>query len=60
MKKVLKKGREENLGDWVERISRYLHVNKVSEKELHEILHDVSVTSYTAGSDSAFDIMKRR
>ena len=60
MKKDLKKHNEECLGDWVDRLCEYIHVNKISEKELHEILHEVSVTSYASGSNSAIEIMRRR
>ena len=53
MKKHLKLRKDENLSEWMERLSTYYDNNEVSTKEMSEILREVSVQSYIEGSNAA-------
>ena len=57
MKRELKKQKDESLGQWYERIAP-LCVG-MTAAQLHEVLREVSVTSYAVGSNSAIEIMKK-
>lgn len=57
MKKHLKLRKDENLSQWMERLSTYYDNNEVSTKDFREILHEVSVQSYIAGSNAAISMM---
>lgn len=57
MKKQLKHRKDENLSQWVERLSTYYDNNEVSTKDFREILREVSVQSYIAGSNAATSMM---
>jgi hypothetical protein len=52
MKKHLKLRKDENLSQWLERLSTYYDNNEVSTKDFLEILREVSVQSYIAGSNA--------
>jgi hypothetical protein len=58
MNRELRKRKDENLGQWRERIAT-LCVG-MTAYQLQEVLHEVSVTSYTEGSNAAIEIMKKR
>ena len=49
MKKEYKKKKGEELGDWVERLSKDVLWQQLEPHDIQEILHEVSVTSYTDG-----------
>lgn len=53
MKKQLKLRKDENLSQWMERLSTYYDNNEVSTKEMGEILREVSVQSYIHGTNAA-------
>ena len=57
MKKQLKHRKDENLSQWLERLSTYYDNNEVSTKDFREILREVSVQSYIAGSNAATSMM---
>jgi len=57
MKRELKKQKDERLGQWYKRIAP-LCVG-MTAAQLHEVLREVSVTSYAEGSNSAIKIMKK-
>lgn len=57
MKKHLKLRKDENLSQWLERLSTYYDNNEVSTKDFREILREVSVQSYIAGSNAATSMM---
>lgn len=57
MKKHLKLRKDENLSQWMERLSTYYDNNEVSTKDFREILREVSVQSYIAGSNAATSMM---
>lgn len=54
MKKELKKKKSETLGDWVDRLTQDVMWNRIEPKYIHEILHELSVTSYIEGVHSAW------
>ena len=56
MKKQLKHRKDENLSQWVERLSTYYDNNEVPTKDFREILREVSVQSYIAGSNAMASI----
>ena len=53
MKKEYKKQKDEKLGNWVERLSKDVLWQQLEPSDIQEILHDVSVTSYTEGVHAA-------
>lgn len=57
MKRELQKRKDENLGQWRERIAPLCVGMKAAQ--LQEVLHEVSVLSYAAGSNAAIEIMKK-
>ncbi len=57
MKKHLKLRKDENLSQWIERLSTYYDNNEVPTKDFREILREVSVQSYIAGSNAATSMM---
>ena len=57
MKRELKKRKDERLGQWYERIAQ-LCVG-MTATQLHEVLREVSITSYAEGSNAAIEIMKK-
>ena len=57
MKKHLKLRKDENLSQWVERLSTYYDNNEVPTKDFRGILREVSVQSYIAGSNAATSMM---
>ena len=54
MKKEYKKKKGETLGKWVERLSQDVLWQRLEPHDIQEILHDVSVTSYTEGVHTAW------
>ena len=54
MKKEYKKKKDETLGTWVERLSQDVPWQQLAQPDIREILHDVSVTSYTEGVKKAW------
>lgn len=56
MKRQLKQRKGETLGEWCERIAPLC--TGLSAKEIHEVLHQVSVSSYATGSNRAIGIMR--
>ena len=56
MKKQLKQRKDENLSQWIDRLSTYYDNNEVPTKEFHDILREVSVQSYIAGSNAMASI----
>ena len=54
MKKEYKKQKGETLGTWVERLSQDALWQRLDHHSIWEILHDVSVTSYTEGVHAAW------
>lgn len=60
MKKQLKHRKDENLSQWVERLSEYYDTHEVPTKDFREILREVSVQSYIAGSNAMASIIMRR
>ena len=54
MKKEYKKKKGETLGKWVERLSQDVLWQRLEPHDIQEILHDVSVTSYTEGVHAAW------
>lgn len=57
MKRELKKRKDERLGQWYERIATLC--TGMTAAQLHEVLREVSVTSYAEGSNTAIEIMKK-
>jgi hypothetical protein len=57
MKRELKKRKDERLGQWYERIAP-LCVG-MTATQLHEVLREVSITSYAEGGNAAIEIMKK-
>lgn len=49
-----KKKKGETLGEWVERLSQDVLWQRLEPHDIQEILHDVSVTSYTEGVKKAW------
>lgn len=60
MKKHLKLRKDENLSQWLERLSKYYDNNDVPTKEMSEILREVSVQSYIAGSNAMQGVLTSR
>ena len=56
MKKHLKLRKDENLSQWMVRLSTYYDNNEVPTKDFREILREVSVQSYIAGSNAMASI----
>lgn len=56
MKRELKKRKDETLSEWRERIAP-LRTGMTTE-QLSEVFREVSVTSYTVGSNAALEVMK--
>lgn len=59
MKKSLQIRKNETLAAWCLRLSQYLVNRKVSEEELCDVLHNLSVTSYIHGSNDALNVIKK-
>lgn len=57
MKKQMKLRKGENLSQWVERLSEYYDNNEVPTRDFRDILREVSVQSYIAGSNAATSMM---
>lgn len=53
----LKHRKDENLSQWIDRISAYYDTHEVTTKEMRDILHEVSVQSYIEGSNAATSMM---
>lgn len=49
MKRVLRKRKDEILDSWCQRLA--IECEGMTAKELYEVLHEVSVTSYIEGSN---------
>lgn len=60
MKKELRLRDGERLSDWCERLAGFYGCRVVSSAELQEVLREVSVKSYTHGSNDAIDAIKNR
>ena len=60
MKKELRLRDGEPLGDWCERLAKHYGGKAVIEAELKEVLREVSVKSYTHGSNDAIGAIKNR
>jgi hypothetical protein len=57
MRREIKKRKDERLVQWYKRIAP-LCVG-MTAAQLHEVLREVSVTSYTEGSNAAIEIMMK-
>lgn len=57
MKRELKKRKEETLCEWRERIAPLC--TGMTTDQLLEVLREVSVTSYTIGSNAALEVLKK-
>ena len=60
MKKELMLRDGERLYEWCERLARHYGGRMVIASELQEVLREVSVKSYTHGSNDAIDAIKNR
>ena len=60
MKKELQLRDDERLSDWCERLARFYGGRLVIASELQEVLREVSVKSYTHGSNDAIGAIKNR
>ena len=60
MKKELRLRNGERLCDWCERLAKHYGYKMVGTAELQEVLKEVSVKSYTHGSNDAIDAIKNR
>ena len=56
MKKQLIHRKDENLSQWIERLSEYYDNNEVPTKEMSDILREVSVQSYIHGTNDAHKV----
>lgn len=56
MKKQLKHRKDENLSQWMDRLSDYYDTHEVPTKEMGEILREVSVQSYIQGTNAAHKV----
>lgn len=56
MKKHLRMRKDERLYQLIDRLTAYYDNNEVSTKDFREILHEVSVQSYIAGSNAMASI----
>ena len=56
MKRELKKRKDETLYEWRKRIAPLC--TGMTTEQLQEVLREVSVTSYTIGSNAALEVMK--
>ena len=54
MKKEYKKKEDETLVKWVNRLSQDVLWQRLDHHDILEILHEVSVTSYTEGVNNAW------
>lgn len=60
MKNKLKIRKEENLYEWVKRLSEDALWSHLEPEEIFEILREVSLESYMQGSDAAFRSIKQK
>ena len=60
MKKELQLRDDERLSDWCERLAGFYGCRVISSAELLEILREVSIKSYTHGSNAAIDAIRNR
>lgn len=58
MKKELKIRKGENLHDWCVRIAKHYDGKTVNAYDLQEVLRELSITSYTHGSNDAIQAIK--
>ena len=58
MNKEFKKRKSENLSQWIERLAPAIQGRSLVE--VHEILRELSWTSYVCGSDAAAKINKKQ
>ena len=56
MKEELKIKEEESLCHWIDRIQKYYCLSK----EIREVMREISITSYTRGSNAALEIVENR
>ena len=57
MKKEYKKRKDENLAQWVERIAAACQGRSL--KEVHEMIREVSIVSYTEGTNVERELHKK-
>ena len=57
MKKEYKKRKDENLSQWVERIAAACQGRSL--KEVHEMIREVSIVSYTEGTNVERELHKK-
>ena len=60
MKKELQLRDDERLSDWCERLAEFYGCRVISSAEWLDVLHEVSVKSYTHGSNDAVGAIKNR
>lgn len=60
MKKELQLRDGERLSDWCERLAGFYGCRVISSAEWLDVLHEVSVKSYTHGSNDAIGAIKNR
>lgn len=52
MKKQLKHRKDENLSQWMDRLTEYYNTHVLTKKVLRDLLQEVSVQSYIEGSNA--------
>lgn len=60
MKKELKLQKNEPLDKWCLRLANYCGGRDCKTIEIYQILREVSITSYTHGSDDCFKVISKR
>lgn len=60
MKKQLKHRKDENLSQWMDRLTEYYNTHVLTKKVLRDLLQEVSVQSYIEGSVAMESILTSR
>lgn len=60
MNSKYKKKASENLEMWCERLSENIILARLTQDEVFEVLHELSVTSYLEGAKAEQDNMKKK
>lgn len=59
MERKLKKRKSEALYEWAQRLAKHIADNRLSEKDISDILHEVSVHSYLKGIDDERELQEK-
>lgn len=59
MNRKYKKKADENLELWCIRLSKQINTNKLTQEELCDVLHELSVTSYIEGIKAQQEVDKK-